>query len=175
MKRGFTLIEVMVAMVIGAMVVAAAAALLSSLENRAEAIARASARADRDANAERVLRGLLANLDLGRDSTSAFVGTATSARFRTWCDSPTGWLERCAAHLSIEQRGDAAALRLELTGPDPTRIDLASGLHGARFRYLAIVDGVVTWRDTWSHLVVPAAVVLIVERDTLLFPVWGSG
>lgn len=175
MKRGFTLIEVMVALVIGGMVVAGAAALLASLGSRAEAIARAAALADQDANAERVLRRLVANLELGGDSTPSFVGDAKSACIRSWCEAPTGWLERCAGHLLLEQRGDTAALRLDVSGPDPMRIDLETGPRSARLRYLAILDGVVTWHDAWTHLVPPAALVLIVEGDTLVFPVWAGG
>jgi hypothetical protein len=165
----------MVALVIGGMVVAGAAALLVTLGGRAEAIARAGARADLGANAERVLRALLANLDLGLDSTPSFAGDGTGARFRSWCDTPAGWLDRCTAHLFLEPRGETAALRLELSGPDPARVDLERGLRGARLRYMALVDNVVTWRDSWSQLVPPTAVALIVERDTLLLPVWGGG
>ncbi len=172
---GFTLIEVMVALVIGGMAVAGAAALLSGLADRAQAIARAATRADGDANAERVLRALVANLELSTDTTPSFVGDATSARFRAWCDTPGGWLERCTARLFFEQRGELASLRLELIGREATVIELQSGIRAGRFRYLVNVDHVLTWKDTWSHLVPPTAVAVIAERDTLLLPVWGGG
>jgi prepilin-type N-terminal cleavage/methylation domain-containing protein len=175
-QTGFTLIEVMVALVIGGMAVAGAAALLSSLRDRGQGVARAAAQADADANAERLLRGLVANLDPAPapDSTPSFVGDGNSARFRTWCDTPAGWLGHCGVRMSLERRGDLASLLLEVDNPDPERMTLRTDLRGARFRYLIRIDDVLTWVDRWSTLVPPVAVALIVERDTLLFPVWGS-
>ena len=172
---GFTLIEVMVALVIGGMAVAGAAALLTSLRDRGEAVARTAAQADGDANAERLLRRLLANLDLSADSTKpSFAGDADGMRFQTWCDTPAGWLGRCIARLSLERHDDLASLRLEIDDPDSTVIELRKDLRGARFRYLISIDDVPTWLDRFSRLVVPGAVALIVGRDTLLLPVWGS-
>ena len=171
---GFTLIEVMVALMIGGMAVAGAAALLDALGNRAEAIERAGIGVDRDANAERLLRGLVANLDLSSDSTPSFVGDINAARFRAWCESPAGWLAHCTVHLSLERRGDLASLRLQVDNPGPSVIELGHDLRGARFGYLFSVDDVLTWTDRASHLVPPLAVALIVERDTLLLGVWGS-
>src|SRR2546427_4267126 len=171
---GFTLIEVMVALMIGGMAMAGAAALLDALGSRAEAIARAGASADRDANAERLLRGLVANLDPGLDSTPSFAGDVDGARFRAWCETPAGWLGHCTVHLSLERRGDLASLRLQVDDPEPRVIELRHDLRGARFRYLFSVDDVLTWSDRASLLVPPVAVALIVERDTLLLQVWGS-
>ena len=171
---GFTLIEVMVALMIGGMAVAGAAALLAALGNRAEAIERAGIGVDQDANAERLLRGLVANLDLSSDSAPSFVGDANGARFQAWCEMPAGWLGHCRVRLSLERRGDLASLRLQVDDPGPSVIDLRRDLREARFRYLISVDDVLTWTDRSSHLVPPLAVALIVERDTLLLGVWGS-
>src|SRR5689334_15918905 len=95
---GFTLLEVMVALVIGGMAVAGAAALLGVLGERAQAVERAGARADGDANAERVLRLLVANLNLP-DTTRSFAGDPNTVGFRSWCETPAGWLDRCAVRL----------------------------------------------------------------------------
>jgi hypothetical protein len=61
-----------------------------------------------------------------------------------------------------------------MDNPEPMVVELRKDLRRARFRYLVSIDDVLTWMDAWSHLGPPMAVALIVERDTLLMPVWGS-
>jgi prepilin-type N-terminal cleavage/methylation domain-containing protein len=172
---GFTLIEVMVAMVIGGMAVAGAAALLSALGDRAQAIVHAGAQVDADANAELMLRGVVANLDLSRDTTSSFAGDPNNATFRSWCDTPAGWLDHCSVRLLFGRQGDAAVLRMEVKGAYSSTIDLRSGFRRGRLRYLVEVDRRSTWVDTWSQVGVPTAVAVIIDADTLLLPVSSSG
>lgn len=173
---GFTLIEVMVALVVGGMAVAAAAALLSGLGDRAAAVERVAERVDRDANGERLLRSLLANLALSPDTAvHSLTGDATSARFGAWCDAPEGWLERCAVRLFFEQPGGVPSLRLALTGAVPTTMELRRGFRAGGLRYLVDAEHGGRWASTWTHIVPPLAVAVIMDRDTLLLPVWGSG
>ncbi len=181
---GFTLVEVMVALVVGGMALAGAAMLLSALGGRAEAIETAAERVDRDANAERLLQNLFANLDLQGDTTRALVGDERSVSFRAWCDTPAGWLDRCSVRLFFEQEQGVWTLRLALpstrTPPPITKAAssgtvLRSGFHAGGFRYLASAKDGGSWVASWSEIVAPAAVALIVERDTLLLSVWGGG
>ncbi len=175
-RLGFTLVEVMVALVIGGMAVAGAGALLSGLGDRVQAIGRAAARADGDANGERLLRGLLANLELSTDTTArSFVGDANNATFGAWCDTPAGWLDHCTVHLFLDRQGHATVLRLQLGGANSSAIDLRRGFREGRFCYLMDVDGRLRWVDTWSQLVVPTGLAVIIDADTLFFPVWGGG
>lgn len=174
-STGFTLVEVMVALVIGGMVVAGAAALLGALSNRAQAIKRAAARADEDANGERLLRGLVANLEVGTDTTTpSFVGDASSASFQAWCETPAGWLGHCAVRLAFSRHESTGVLTLEIRGANTTALDLRRGFRNGRLRYLQEVDRRLSWIDAWSRWITPTGVAVIVDGDTLLLPV-GSG
>jgi len=173
---GFTLVEVMVALVIGGMVVAGAAALLSALGNRAQAIERAAARADQDANGERLLRTLVANLQFGAGTTTpSFVGDLSSASFRSWCETPAGWLDHCTVRLAFEPQGGKAVLRLQLRGAYSTTLDLRTGFQKGRLRYLQEVDRRLSWIDTWSERITPRGLAVIIDGDTLLVPVGAGG
>jgi len=164
----------MVALVVGGMALLLAAALLATLGNRAEAIERAATKQNEDANAERLLQGLVANLDPGSDTTPSFVGDGQSVTFRTWCDTPAGWLDRCSAHLWFERRQDVTALRLLLHGSDSSEFELRRGLETGRLRYLVNARDRGTWAETWTERVPRVAVAIITDGDTLLLARWGS-
>ena len=173
---GFTLIEVTVALVIGGMALVAAAALFNGLARRAEGVERAGRRADRDANSERLLRTLFENIDLRGDSTSPPVsGDQRSIRFRAWCDEGRGSFAPCGVRLSIQQDAGLSFLQLELSGADTSTLVLRRGFREGRLRYLLNAREGGQWTDVWPRLVAPTAIALIIERDTLLLPVWGGG
>jgi prepilin-type N-terminal cleavage/methylation domain-containing protein len=175
-RAGFTLIEVTVALVISGMALVAAAALFNGLAQRAEAVERAGRHADRDANAERLLRTLFENMDLRGDSTSPPVaGDGRSMRFRAWCDEGRGSFAPCSVRLSIQQDARLSFLQLDLAGADTTRLILRRGFREGRLRYLRTAREGGEWTDTWPRLVAPTAIAVIIERDTLLLPVWGGG
>jgi prepilin-type N-terminal cleavage/methylation domain-containing protein len=173
---GFTLIEIVVALVVGGMAVAVAAALLLGLGDRADAIKTAAARVDRDANAERLLRSLLGNLDLGGDGPLVLGGDETSVSFRSWCASAGGWLDRCGARLFIERRREGSVVRVEVrAAADTSVVDLWDAPAGARLRYLVDPANGGRWADAWRQIAVPRGIAVIVDADTLLIPVWGRG
>lgn len=169
-RSGFTLIEVLVALVVSGMVVAAAAALLSVLEDRAQTIDRAGRQIDREANADRLMQQLVGNIGTA-DSTPAVLGSASAASFQTWCETPHGWLDRCAAQLSFERRGNGIALQLRLLGVDSAVIEIRRDLEIGRLRYLRNAESRGTWTDSWAMLGPPEAVAVILDADTLLLPV----
>ena len=176
-RVGFTLIEVTVALVIGGMALVAAAALFNGLARRAEGVERAGRRADRDANSERLLRTLFENIDLRGDSTSPPVsGDQRSIRFRAWCDEGRGSFAPCGVRLSIQQDAGLSFLQLELAGADSSTLVLRRGFREGRLRYLLYAREGSRWIDAWpARLVAPTAIAVIIERDTLLLPVWGGG
>jgi prepilin-type N-terminal cleavage/methylation domain-containing protein len=171
---GFTLIEVVVALAVSGMAVAAAAALLDSLGTRAKAIERAAADVDSNANAERLLRQLVANITGSRDSNPSFEGDAEAAHFRSWCETPQGWLDNCSAQLRFERHRDGTTLRLLLVGADSDAIDLDRVFENGRLRYLVNAESQGTWTDRWTRPGLPEAVAVILDADTLLLPVRGS-
>lgn len=169
-SRGFTLIEVMVALVIGGMVVAGAAALFTALSGRADALKQASLAAETDANAERLVRALVANLELRRDSTTlSLAGNQDSARFHSWCETAMEWLDRCDIRLSFD-RSAAPALKLSVRGPDSVDVQLASGFRTGYLRYLNVIDHRLTWRSSWDQHTLPRALTVVLDADTLLLP-----
>ena len=175
-RVGFTLIEVTVALVIGGMALVAAAALFNGFARRAEDVERVGRRADRDANTERLLRTLFENIDLRGDSTSPPVsGDQRSIRFRAWCDEGRGSLAPCGVRLSILQDAGLSLLQLELAGADTTALVLRRGFRNGSLRYLLYAREGGQWIDAWPRLVAPTAIAVIIERDTLLLPVWGGG
>jgi prepilin-type N-terminal cleavage/methylation domain-containing protein len=185
-RDGFTLIEVLLALVIGGMAISGAALLLMSLSDRGRAIDAVAWRVDREANAERLLRTTVRNLKLSSDMTPSLEGSATSTRFRSWCDSPTGWPVPCSVHLSIRETAHGQTLSLELRqshpgtrpgiDPDsPTVIDLWNRLQSARILYLIDTGQGGRWTDQWSGLVPPPAVGVVVNSDTLILPVRANG
>lgn len=166
--RGFTLVEVLVALTVGGMAVSAAAALIGVLNERASAIAAAHARMDRDANAERILRGLWRNLRLAPEGLR---GDALSVAIRSWCETADGWLEACVAHLEVQRRDDASSLMLRLVGTRIQTLHLFPGAERMAFRYLSEVRYGGTWSSSWTEQVLPIAVGLIVDRDTIVLAV----
>jgi prepilin-type N-terminal cleavage/methylation domain-containing protein len=174
-RFGFTLVEVMVALVIGSMAVAGAAALLGGLGDRAEAIDLAGSRADADANAERLLRALAENLDIGFDTMPPLAGSADSMAFRAWCQTPGGWLDRCAVRLLFDHRQGVAVFDLELRGADSSTLTLRHGFDHGRFRYLEEVDHRLRWVESWSRRAPPGALGIVIDADTLLLPLHVDG
>jgi prepilin-type N-terminal cleavage/methylation domain-containing protein len=168
---GFTLVEVMVALVIGGMVISAAAGLLTSLGDRAKAIERAAASADEDANAERQLRTLVANLAPAGDTTHPVIGNGDSVVFRAWCDTAARWLDHCDVRLFFNRRDSVTTLNMELGSGYISALELRRDVRRGRLRYLTEVDHRLQWRDAWSERYPPTALAVVIESDTLLFPV----
>lgn len=176
LPTGFTLLEVTVALTIGGMALAGAVALLGGMGNRAEAITRAAAHVDRDANAERLLRTLVANVDPSADSSRTLAGDARSVTFHAWCETPAAWLDRCTVRVFFEHSQGVTSLKLAVAPPaGASEIVLRNGLQTGSLRYLVDPKQGGTWASSWQHIVVPAAVAVIMDRDTLLLAVWGGG
>jgi prepilin-type N-terminal cleavage/methylation domain-containing protein len=175
-KRGFTLIEVIVALVVGGMAVSAAAALLTGLGERVNEIRSAGARVDRDGNAERLVRDLLQNLRFSGDSTRTVSGDSAAMVFLAWCESVEGWLRPCTVRLTVADSGARFHFALALNQREPSRVILWEGERLPRqsvgIRYLRdpLHGGV--WSTRWTEIVAPAAIQLFAGNDTLLFSIW---
>lgn len=173
-RRGFTLIEVVVALMIGGMALSAAVALLTGLARRVDEVRAAGAAEDRDANGERLLRSLLANLRGSVDTLPLLVGDSSRIAFRTWCETGEGWLRPCDAELRVAQTEAVTQFQLTLSGNDTTTIALsnyARDVH-AGFRYLLDPAHGGTWLTSWSRRAAPGAVATIAGSDTLIFTTW---
>jgi prepilin-type N-terminal cleavage/methylation domain-containing protein len=165
-RSGFTLVEVLVALSLGATVLLGARTLLEALGDHTARAADLARAADGDANAEHAARSIAARLRLA-DPAPAVEGGAREARFASWCETPHNWLEPCAVRLVVEADGERVCVVMELSTGE--RIVLRRGVAAAELRYLASAEAGGVWWARWpATLAVPLGVAVISDRDTML-------
>jgi prepilin-type N-terminal cleavage/methylation domain-containing protein len=175
--RGFTLIEVMLALTLSALVVLLAHRIFSGVVDGSTRLREARTALDRDANARRFLEEAFGSLDVGTEGAGGFAGHPERVEFATWQRVPGGWLERQRMVLGVEQgtlvaRGDEA-------------IALRDSVAGVAFDYLLEPGANATWVREWiSPVSAPVAVRVRVAGcgkrdagcvDTLLFLIGPRG
>jgi len=175
-QRGFTLIEVVVALTIGALVVLLTHELFGAVAERGRALTVTRTALDRSANAGRWLDATFLSLDVGTDGAGGFDGRPDHASFSTWLLTPDGWFERRQVTLGVEQG------RLRATVTPGTPIALMDGVTDVQFDYLLEPGAESRWVREWvSPVSAPVAVRMRIEKtrcgmrdagcavDTLLF------
>jgi prepilin-type N-terminal cleavage/methylation domain-containing protein len=173
--RGFTLIELMVAIALSGIVLLGARALWESLANsvdRLQAQATANARAE---NGDRLLRSLVGRLEVGTDQSHEFAGDEQHVRFTTWCDMPAGWQERCNAVVRFEpDSGGGVQLVARLSTGE--FVPLKRGFTRGVLRYLNSPAGGGVWFRIWGHgITAPLAIGVITDRDTAIVRIGERG
>lgn len=173
---GFTLVEVMVALAVMGVVLAGARAMLGQIADDADRITAAAERADREGNAEALLRTIAAQVEVsaapGREMR--FTGRPEGARFHSWCQVPDGWLERCEATLGvIELEGEKVlALRLSTGEMLPLRRGFAEG----EILYLRNAGNGGAWVHTWGEsITAPLAIGVVADGDTAILRIGERG
>jgi prepilin-type N-terminal cleavage/methylation domain-containing protein len=163
-RAGFTLLEVMVALVVGAIVILGARALLDGLSLHAGRVQTLARAADADANLEHVLRTAVARGGIASDSAARFDGTPDRARFATWCDMPGGWQEPCDVQLAAEREpaGSQFSVVLTLGAADAMRV--SEHLDAASLRYLASASGGGQWVERWEQAITPPLAIGLITR-----------
>lgn len=176
-RRGFTLVEVMVALAVMGIVLVGARTMLGQIADDADRITAAAAAADHDANAERLLRSVAGRLELPAapgGGEAGFQGEAHGMRFLSWCEVPDGWLERCRASLGfIRLDGDnVLALRLS-TGE---LVQLRRGFGTGELVYLRDAADGGDWVRSWgASISAPLAVAVVIDGDTTLLRIGERG
>jgi prepilin-type N-terminal cleavage/methylation domain-containing protein len=172
--RGFTLIEILVALAVSGLVVLSARALMEAVDDAATRIGVRAESSDRTANAERLLRAVVGRLEVGTPASGQFGGDERSAQFTSWCERPGGWLERCAVTLVLRPERGGTAVALELSTGET--ITVARGSGRAELRYLSDARGGGSWIRVWgSGITAPLAIAVFLERDTLLLRIGERG
>ena len=173
-RHGFTLLEVVIALALGGVVILGAHALLDALADAAQRLPQDAAVSDRDENGERLLRALVGRLEVGTSLVTQFSGEPTAARFTTWCDVSSGWLERCDVVLAIETEGDSGTLVARFG--NGSTIPLRRGFHRGALRYLNSPANGGEWFHSWgTGVTAPLALGIILDRDTLIVRVGERG
>lgn len=175
-ERGFTLIEVMVALMLSAIAVLLAHQVFSGVVDGVGRLDAARAELDRRSNARRWLTEAFGSLQAGVDSAGSFEGHPQQVAFSTWRRVAPGGLARERVQL------DVAGSRLvaqTITGS----LDLADSVRAVGFDYLLEPGAHTTWAREWlSPVSAPLAVRVRItylgspERaDTLLLLIGGRG
>ncbi|MGH7528904.1 MAG: PulJ/GspJ family protein [Gemmatimonadales bacterium] len=169
--HGFTLIEILVALTIASLVVAAAHRIFSGVADGAKSIGVAREELDRSANARRWLKATFLSLE------PPFEGRADRVSFTAWQLGAGGWLE---PH-PIELRREGDRLTAHRTAAP---LVLFEGVGDLAFDYLLDPGANSKWVREWiSPVSAPLAVRLRLGRgtgegrrvDTLLFLVKERG
>jgi len=171
-SRGFTLIEVMVALTLSALVVLLAHRIFTGVVDGAQRLEAARTALDRAGNARRALTELFGSLDVGTEGTGGFAGRPDGVEFTTWQRVPQGWLERRRAVVEVESGVLLARTDVALA--------LQDSVSGAEFDYLLEPGANATWVREWiSPVSAPVAIRMRIQRvaavDTLLFIVGVRG
>src|SRR6266540_2200382 len=101
---GFTLVEVLVALTIAALVVLLAHQMFAAVAERGRTLVAARDSLDRAANARRWLKATFLSLDVGTDGAGGFDGRADRLAFAAWERTADGWFER--RHIALGREGD---------------------------------------------------------------------
>jgi prepilin-type N-terminal cleavage/methylation domain-containing protein len=173
LRRGMTLIEVVAAIAISGLVIAAAAALLDQVNDQGARIADASLVASRNGNGRRLLRDLLVDAEPSLDTADRFRGDSTAMAFRTRCPTSLGWKESCHVRLAVDQRDDSSRIIALFDGG--AQIPLRAQRGVVMFKYLSFTSSDSIWTSGWTtSATLPGAIAIVGETDTLVLPVAAS-
>jgi len=176
-RPGFTLVEILVALVVGGAAILGARSVLGALADHSDRVAAAAATADRAANGERVLRALLGDLEIGSTKDVTFGGDEGEAQFATWCPTASGWKERCTVRLVVLQ-ADSIGATFTVASVLSTGEILPLVERDAlpKIQYLRDAANGGAWFRTWgAGITAPLAIGILTERDTLIIRIGERG
>lgn len=174
--RGFTLIEVMIALTLSALVALLAHLIFSGVVDGVARLDAARAALDRSANARRWLIEVFGSLQAGVDSAGPFEGHPDQVGFASWQRVAPSGLGR--DRILLHQVGDT------LVAQDGHRLlVLADSVSSVAFDYLLEPGANATWAREWlSPVSAPLAVRIRVayqgfpaRADTVLILIGGRG
>lgn len=170
--RGFTLVEVLIALTIGSIIVLVTHLLFSHAVEASRRITDAGSRFDREQLAGRWLRSAFLSLDVN-EGAGPFEGASDHLSFTSWLVVSGGWTERTPVRLgltdsTLEARNSRNAFLLQ------------RDVRHVEFDYLLVPGANSRWVSVWvSPVSAPVAVRIRLYRtariDTLLFAVGERG
>jgi prepilin-type N-terminal cleavage/methylation domain-containing protein len=170
-RHGFTLIEVMVALVLGVITIGGARAVSGLLADHAARIAAADFAATERVNGARLLRTLVRDTEAGRSLDGTFSGSTDAASFATRCHVPGGWSERCIATLTLVSDPDSAATLMVILLSTGDSLMLGRYTPPTRLAYLEDAARGGVWSPVWGPAsVAPLAVGIFSADGTVILP-----
>jgi prepilin-type N-terminal cleavage/methylation domain-containing protein len=159
LRRGFTLVEVLVAVVLTGMVAVLAHQVFGAAVDGSRSLRQARLELDRRGNGHQFLQSTFLSLEIGIDSAGPFVGHGDRVRFSSWLPTADGWLERRTVELRLSGE------RLIASAPPELEVELARGVTAVEFDYLLEPGAESKWVREWESAVsAPLAVRLHVTR-----------
>ncbi len=166
-RAGFTLLEVLAALLLTVIVVGGSRTLLDGLRDSSERTAQLAATADAFGGAEGLLRELFDAADATGDGSRRFAGTPERIRFTTWCDAAGGWLEQCRVELAIDAIDRS---RISLLIEDRSPVLLRRDGAVSSFAFLQRTPSEARWSSEWQEsFVPPTAIGFVTGADTAVF------
>jgi prepilin-type N-terminal cleavage/methylation domain-containing protein len=168
-RRGFTLLELLVALTVGLAAIAMVRSQVADLIGIARALPDRSWRSDSVANAPRLLRDVLTHADGLVDTTKRIRGDSVALLLMAWCPTADMLPQACSASLVLDTRAPRATLALRVQGRTLAAIPAA---RDAALLYLTDVEPTRRWVERWPASVAPPrAVALVAGGDTVVFPI----
>lgn len=152
-RRGFTLLEIMVAIAVASLALLTAGRLLVAVLGASSDLDdRMKAHTD-DMNAERWLSRQLQSLAVGDGPAAAFDGTSRGFSAPGWLLAPDGWFER--GRLTVALQGEEVVADLGALG----RASLWRGVRALECQYLLVPGLRSQWVTEWrSPIAAPIAI-----------------
>jgi len=169
-RAGFTVIELLLALSLGSLALLTSIMVLQQLAGAGDQFATLAREFDDDANGERAIRAVVRQLVAREDSLPTFDGNRQRALFTTWCDTPSGWKERCDASLALSGDVGSPALVARLSNGREVRTPIASSLGALIYLVDAELGG--TWVHAWGRsLSAPLAIGVALPGDMLILSI----
>jgi prepilin-type N-terminal cleavage/methylation domain-containing protein len=167
-RRGFTLIEMLVAIVVAVGIIGTARALVNTIGDAGIRLASAARGRDEAVGGELMARSIIRQARRGPGDAQSFFGTRRGFVVQSWCPVAGGWSEPCEATFAVD---DSTASLVMRPGRSSAIVVAARGRGSLTVRYLVSVAGGGRWMDRWFDDQLPLAVGILVDADTLIVPV----
>lgn len=182
MRSGFTLLEVLVAVMISATLLMSADVVFDQLADSRVAATRAANKRNHAENDMALIRRWVRQIDVSPRSgpgltPHTFAGDRTTARFTSSCIAPGGWERECdvSFHVTPGAAGAAGAALVAVSSTgDSARIGMRDKSLALRYLIDAAGDG--HWVNSWpSGPTVPLAIGIMSRTDTVLCRIGARG
>ncbi len=165
-RRGFTLVELVAALGLGALVIALAAGTLGVLQHTGTHVSQFTVAEEANAQLATSVARAFSMVQLPSPESRTLHADQHSVKLRTQCRSPWGGLETCETELVLQREADVTVLLLR-DGAESTReVHRITGR--ATWAWLEISDDGARWRTDWNIAgSLPLAARIATDADTL--------